>query len=268
MKNKVLSTLPVTRKAHFKDSIKNRWRLLLKCTLALAIGFLPIFICFLLRNIFISNIYLNADEITSEIKNMVLIINLSNLLAISVLSFVFSLALSGVCYIVKKICWSEGVQFFYCFKEGIKQNYKNTCLIIFLMFLLFDINALAFYFSINVIAFVIILSISLFVVFPFLLTGLIYSSIYIVNAKQFLKNVSILMFKSYFFSLGMTVLIVGVTALSFIIIVNPLLNIILWAICSLFVIYLVLLIYEYYLNVFDLLINSKIHKELFRKGLY
>ena len=109
MKENNINLLPITRKAHFKDSLKNRWRLLLKCDLLLILGFLPIFISILCKNVIVSNLIVNENyflnnSFTETGLKLYRIIELINLASITVLSVIFSLILSGIMQIIKKIC--------------------------------------------------------------------------------------------------------------------------------------------------------------------
>ena len=272
--NKVINnSLPVTRKAHFKDALRNRWRLIFECVFMLIIGFLLIFLCFFARNLVVGSMQFNETYyvdgvLTVDGEKLLKTTELITLGSITILSFVFSVTLSGTIYIIKKICWSEGVQFFYLFKTGIKQNYKTTSLIIFAMFLLFDMNYILFLVNANFLIIAVVLAISVLILFPFLLMGLFYSSIYIVNLKQFIKNTSILTLKSYLFSLGLSILILGFLFVTFYVFNNPIILSILAIIAGLSSGFIMLMMYEYYMFIFDKYINSISHKELYRKGLY
>ena len=256
-----------------KDAIKNRWRLILSCSFSLMVGFLPMFISLFLKSFLLGNLQSNQfyfidNTFTNEGLSLFVFVELINLGTVTLLSVLFSLILSGVIQVIKKICWSEGVSFFYDFKFGIKLNFKSTFSIILFGCLIFDINFLAFLFNLDLFIKIFILFFSVFILFPLLFTGLIYSSIYSVNLKQFFKNSFILSVKSYAFSLGMSVLIIIIFLVNYFLLMNPLLIMIISIIFGLASGFVLLIFYEFYFNVFDKLINSKIHKNQFRRGLY
>lgn len=260
--------LPVTRKAHFKDSIKNRWRLLLRCGLILLLFSLPLIICSFSKDFFLFS-KVSAEEVEQkDYTNLVAFLELIYSFIILANSALFSVGLSGVLKIIKKVCWSEGVIFWSDFKCGIKENIRVTLL----MCLLFGFNILLIrvliIINLSMILISIIGFICVFIVFPFALLTIIYSSIYVLSFKQLMHNSILLFVRNYLFLFGVSLLLIllnGIDAITIpVLFTKQGVLILLLLISSIFI----LLLYEYLLNSFDIDINKKNHPELYRRGLY
>ena len=136
------------------------------------------------------------------------------------------------------------------------------------MFIVFDICYMSLIFKMDLIISILLISISLVAIFPFLFLGLFYCSFYRVNLFQFFKNISFLLLKSYFFNFLLSLLIISSLFISYFLVINPILTGILGIVLGIFPCLLLLVCYEYLLNIFDLYINKNYHLEFFRKGLY
>ena len=122
-----IDDLPKTRKKQFLTILKNDYILLLKIGLVLFAFYLPMLIVELIRFNLLNGILqvFTGDEQAAMIELTQLIYG-----AICCVCFmVFSIGLSGIFYIYKRLIWGKPIFFKEDFKIGIKQNWKAFLLI-------------------------------------------------------------------------------------------------------------------------------------------
>ena len=266
------NALPQTRKDQLPFVLKNQFSVLLFSGLWLLLCFLPIILTVFFQNRFEVGFYsmyregkLSEADYRSSINALMIY---GSLLEIA-FSFVASIALSGVLRIMKCLLSGESVLFFLDFKEGIKQNYKNTCLLFLffgiLLFLCRFVNAFYFEYFLGIPFYVLLL---LLVIPIFLLAG-VFSSVYECNVFQAIGNATKLYFPAWWKYLLLALLLAGgLYVLSYLQTIPTFLTTI-HLLLALFGLPLyLLLLYSVSFGVFDKYINREQFPSFYGAGLY
>ena len=273
-KDKTINRLPVTRKALFKDILRNRWRTLLGCGLLLLAFAVPLLVASMIKDYMVLSLLNDPQSYSGGVFTEAgalrfRSINFMFLLINSFFILILFVCFCGVFHICRQLIWSEGVRFWSDFKKGIAQNIwlflRYGLLVVMLYFATWSL----LYFANNLILTFIALGVATFVFIPLVMVGMYYSIIYSSSFGQRINNVSILYLKNALLVLLVSVLFEGFFFLELIpsiyIFIKQAIMLLLVFIVLPLVILLGSLITIY---IFDKDININIHKDIYRKGLY
>ena len=206
MKNKVaskdfkISDLPSNRKEVFFDCFKNRYKYLMYCGFIILFCAIPFLIICFLKSFYLSALVkeLEASNITEQDYNLAslryaLIYN--GFIVVS--SLLISIGISGATRVIRQIGWEEPVFFTRDFIDGIKMNYKQIFVHVFLLSLIYMISDLFLYINIPYMIFRYIpLVIFIFIVFPISLYSVAQNNIYNMSNIKVTTNSLLFFFKS------------------------------------------------------------------------
>lgn len=271
---RIINRLPVTRKALYKDVLRNRWRVLLSCSFLFLAFLLPLLIASFFKDYMVLNLLNNTEyyldgAFTEAGVVKFRSINFVFLLIKSACILILFVYFSGIFRIYRQLIWSEGISFWSDFKKGVQQNiwqFLRYGLIFVLLY--FTIWALV-YFANNLIFAGIALGVSTFVFTPLVVLGMYYSVIYNTTFKQRIKNVCLLYLKNIFYILLISVLFEALFCLDFIPYIYILTKQAIILLISFFVLPLLILLGSLItIYIFDKDINNELHPDIYRKGLY
>ena len=271
---KDINQLPVTRKALFKDILRNRWRTLLASSFLILVFSIPLIVASVFKdymvlnllndsNLYIDGAFTEAGMVRFRSVNFIFLLIKSFCILILFISF------SGVFRIFRQLIWSEGVNFWSDFKKGIVQNVGLFIRYGFLVAILYFTTWSLLYFANNLVFTFISLGLATFIFIPLVVVGMYYSVIYSTTFRQRMGNVPLLYIKNLFFILLISILLEGFFFIElipsiYIIIKQGILLLLIFLVLPL-IILLGSLITIY---IFDKDINIYQHKDIYRKGLY
>jgi len=271
-----IEQLPQTRRSQFFAILRNQYLTILKCGAFLLLGLLLFIAADLVRNIFDSAFYTeyNNSLITEGEYHTYILIDLMVQTGLEVFFIpVFTLVLSGVNNVMKNMVQGGHVLFMYDFKQGVKDNYKNTTItsIIFGLFVL--LARFVFYFFIGKYIITIpVYSILVLFIIPLVIIANVFTSYYQGNLANVISN-STKLYPPYWWQyLLMSVLFFGFifglnTGLDGVLI--PYVKTVIYLVFATFVLpIMILLIHSISVSMFDKYINDDIYPEIYRKGLY
>ena len=262
------SSLPTTRKALFFDLFRNQYKVILKCGFVLLMFSLPFMVFSIVMDFVKLGIYQNVNE--EELSGVLMLWSLTFNIGFIVLMFVLLIAISGLMRVIRQLVWSEGVDFWYDFKIGVKQNYPHFALstgIILTFYLISYLMLIFFGFS--------LLGLSPMVLFIVFFIGIyiwyiLLANLYDSNFKEFTKNGLFFYIKT----LGWSILFMIALALPLMLNLIGNINFIslkylIFVIVMIFYYPVIFTIMELYsLDKFDKYINIENYKDYYRKGLF
>lgn len=272
------SSLPNTRKDAFKDVYKHNFSTILKCGLFLLLLSLPL-IAFL-TFMDVGKMGMTLDHYTEEdLEGVLLLWDIIHAIGFVILFIPIVLALSAIMRILKLVIFQEGVDFFYDFKVGIKENFKNFFLIYLIFALLFLLTYLLQLFFIRQIIGIAILVLFFVIFLPMLFWIYLSINIYETRFWDYIKNGFFFNFKNILFSLLYLLMIIWPMVVCFLFSENIIsigVNIIYIAVKYLLLVVMAILYYPclfivallFSCSKFDEYINKDQYPEIYRKGLY
>lgn len=272
--SKEINRLPVTRKALFKDILRNRWRTLLACSFIMLLFSIPFIVASFFKDYMVLNLLNDAqcyvDGTFTEAGALKFkSINFVFLLINSFSILIFFVSLCGVFRIFRQLIWGEGVNFWPDFKRGIKDNIFIFLRYGLLVAVLYFATWSLLYFANNLVFTFISLGIATFVFVPLVVVGMYYSVIYNSTFRQRLNNVSLLYLKNVFFVLLVSILFEGFFFIELIPSIYVVIKQTILIVALLFVLPLIVLLGSLItIHIFDKDINAFTHKDIYRKGLY
>ena len=271
---KTINRLPVTRKALFKDILRNRWRTLLACSFLMLAFLAPLIVSSFFKDYIVLNL-LNDPQYyvdgmfteagVTKFRSVNFIFLLINSFCILLLFVYFC----GVFRIFRQLIWSEGINFWSDFKKGISQNIwiflRYGLLVVMLYFAIWSL----LYFANNLIFTFIALGVATFVFIPLVVVGMYYSVIYNTTFRQRLNNVSLLYLKNALLVLLVSILFEGFFFLELIPSIYVIIKQAILIVTVFLVLPLVMLLGSLItIYIFDKDINIYNHEDIYRKGLY
>lgn len=265
-----MSDLPSDRKEVFFDCIKNRYRYLFFSGLILFLTAIPIIIIYFLKSIYLGALVeeLNAETISTEDYSAATLryVLLYDGLTV-VASFILSLGICGMTRVIRQIAWQEPLFFLKDFTDGIKMNYKNISIHMFVFAVIYMLSDVALYAQMGyVILSYIPFGIFLTVVLPMALYNISQTNIYVINNLKSTKNSALFLIKTMPVCLLFSIIIALVLLFSFI----PNFTIKL----LIYILLLILAFPLYYLawflyscSIFDKYLNVNYYPEIVDKGI-
>lgn len=123
-----IDNLPSNRFEVFIDIIRNHWKTLLSTGICLFLFLMPMLSLDVIEEIMhiqLIGMHQNS-EIGSKELSMYLQVTYFLVGIIRILTLlIFSLGISGIVHIIKKLIWAEGIEFLSDFKVGIQNNFKK-----------------------------------------------------------------------------------------------------------------------------------------------
>ena len=272
------SLLPTSRKAAFKDVYKHNFMTIFKCGTMLFLSLLPILIFSVFMEIGKMGMTLEFYS-EEDLFGVLLLWDISLNLGLLILFIIVILFLSGIFRVLKLLVFQEGIDFFYDFRMGIKENFKHFFLIylIFASFYALTYLLRAFFFG----SFIgpVALLICLVMFLPALLWSYLHINIYQTKMWDYIKASYFFYFKNIGWSLLGLLMVVWPIIIIFLFYENLIFNNIdfifilvkdvLLIALSLFYYPMVIVIFMLFSNSkFDLYINQDNYPEIYRKGLY
>lgn len=266
--------LPSTRKAVFFDVLNLHWKELLLLGLILLLFYLPLLLCGVFRDLFISGLYdtLQQQSNGQSWGNTLIYLDVLYALICTVLTVIFSVGLSGVSRVIRQYAWLENVHIPTDFGKGLKDNYKTVCALCFLAGLIYTL-CLTVYYTAGSYASMFLsclsmvpIGLSVLVVFPIFAIAAVMVPIYTNRLTGLLKNA----FLVYSRTLGKTLLYLIVCLVPYIPALLPNFYCHLFgSIAAVLLTPFVLLGWTLYCyGPFDRFINPVVCPELIGKGIY
>lgn len=272
--SKTINRLPVTRKALYKDILRNRWRTLLACSSLMLLFLLPLLTASLIKDYMVLNLLSDAEYFSNGLFTEIgairfRSINFIFLLVNSLCIIVLFVGFCGIFRIFRQLTWSEGISFWSDFKKGILQNIWLFLRYSLLVVLLYFVTWSLIYFANNLLFAFISLGLATFVFIPLIVLGMYYSVIYDSTLRQRLNNVTLLYIKNTPFILGVSLLFEAFFFIEIIPAVYFIVKLII-LLLSFFLIFPLIILYGSLVtaHIFDKDININHHKDIYRKGLY
>ena len=272
--NKTINRLPVTRKALFKDILRNRWRILLSCSFLMLVFLIPLLISSFFKDYMILNLlnnpqYYSDGVFVGEGADKFRSINFVFLFINSFCILILFVYFCGVFRIFRQLIWSEGINFWSDFKKGISQNIWLFLRYGLLTTLLYFATWSLLYFANNLILTFVSLGVATFVFMPLVMVGMYYSVIYNASFRQRLTNVSFLYLKNALFILLVSILFEAFFFIEVIPSIYVIIKQVILLVSMFFILPLVILFGSLVtIYIFDKDINIYNHKDIYRKGLY
>lgn len=271
---KTINRLPVTRKALFKDILRNRWRTLLGCSFLFLAFLLPLLVASAFKDYMILNLlnnpnFYNNGAFTASGVERFRSINLIFLLIKSLCILIIFIYFCGTFRIFRQLIWGEGIYFWSDFKKGIKQNIwlflRYGLLVVMLYFATWSL----LYFANNMLFAFISLGVATFVFMPLVVLGMYYSVVYNSSFRQRVNNISLLYLKNALLVLLIAVLFEAFFLVEIIPSIYVIIKqIILLLLCFFILPFVILFGSLVTIYIFDKDININLHKDIYRKGLY
>ena len=264
------SSLPTSRKEAFKDVYRHNFKNITLSGLMLLLFAVPLIVFLIFMDYGKTGMTLQRYS-EKELIAVLLLWDIIVNVGVVVLLYVVLIALMGVTRVLKLLVWQEGIDFFYDFKVGIKENIKHFSLLYLFSSLLFLGTYFVYIFLLNF-----IIGIWLIILFDIVFVSLFLWALFVINVYQttlwnYIKNAA------FFFSRSilLTILFVILITFPFFSVFIPLSGVTIVVKYSLIIIMLVfyypLMIivgYLYSLSKFDTFINKDNYPEIYRKGLY
>ena len=231
---------------------------------------IPIIIVYFLKSLYLGALVeeLNAgsistDEYSALTLRYVLIYDGLTILS----SFILSLGICGMTRVIRQIAWEEPLFFLKDFIDGIKMNYKNIVVHMFVLAVIYTLSDVALYVQMGyAIISYIPMGIFLSVVIPLALYNISQTNIYIITNFKATKNSALFLVKSIPVCLLFSIILASVLLLGFI----PNFTIKL----LIYILLLILAFPLYYLawflyscSLFDKYINVNYYPEIVDKGI-
>lgn len=267
--------LPKDRFQVFADVLKVRFDLILKTGFVLFLFLIPLIIFSLTKNI---SLYTLNDNYNNGVIDLVLYnqsyfsVEVIYALLQCVSLLFFSVGLSGVLNIFKRVCFYENIQFKEDFFKGIKDNIKHvflTVLIISLMYFMMTIylqmNKSIEDFATTIICYLPVV-LGILLIIPLLLIVIFQIPIYTNSYMQYVKNSVFFYGKTIFKTLGLLIaLFVPFLPLFIPNIYSMIIS--LFVVCFIVLPITILILNLYCNSLFDEYLNKEHFKEIYRKGI-
>ena len=267
--------LPQNRKEIFFDVIHLQWRNLLLLGLILLLFALPLLLSTIAEDIYIPNFYASVDPDTTEQQMEAAYAlaywEIGRSLVNTLLLVLFSVAVSGVCRIIRQYAWEENVHIPTDFVKGIKDNIMQMGSLFFLTGLIETLCLLVLYSAASYkTSFLAILSllpigISVLIVLPVFALCMVMIPVYCNRFSRNLKNA----FSIYTQAPLKTLLAFGCCALVYVPsrIPNFYCHLFGGVICTLLTPFVLLAWTLFCYNQFDKYINKELCPELVNRGI-
>ena len=201
--------------------------------------------------------YINASILYAFIYDSLIVVS----------SLIFSIGICGMTRVIRQIAWQEPLFFFKDFTDGIKMNYKNISIHMFVFAVIYMLSDVALYAQMGyVILSYIPFGILLTVVLPMALYNISQTNIYVINNLKSTKNSALFLIKTMPVCLLFSIIIALVLLFSFI----PNFTIKL----LIYILLLILAFPLYYLawflyscSIFDKYLNINYYPEIVDKGI-
>lgn len=264
--------LPQTRKDQFFFIIRNQMGTFLLLGLFFLLCLFPIILTDYFQNMFEVGFYNKyvAGELTKEeyYASLNVLMIYGSIFKI-VLTFVFSIALSGANRIYKNLMSGEGVLFKEDFKLGIKQNYLRTSMLFLIFSVLLTLIRLLYMFLPNIFVVIPFYILLVLLVIPVLIIASIFSSIYECGFFSSIINAAKLYLPYWWKFLLLGALpVVLVYAVSQLEAVPILVATIQMALAFIGLPFYILLLYSVSFSLFDKYINRERFPDFYLSGLY
>ena len=272
------SSLPNTRKDAFKDVYKHNFLTILKSGLTLLVSFIPLLAFLVVMDV--GKMGMTLDYYSEEdLQGVLLLWDIIHTVGIVILFILVVLALSGVLRVLKLLIYQEGIDYFYDFKQGIKENFKNFFLIYLIFALLFLLTYLLQLFFIRQIIGIVILVLFFIIFLPMVFWIYLTINIYETRFWDYIKNGFFFNFKNILFSLLYLLMIIWPMVVCFLFAENIIsigVNLIYIVIKYVLLAVMAILYYPclfvvalfFSCSKFDQYINKEQYPEIYRKGLY
>lgn len=270
-----ISNLPKNRIEVFVDILKVRFDLILKTGAILFVFLIPLIVFSISKNISINTVNDNYQNgfIDLQVYNQSLF-SLSLIYAIlQILSLlVFSVGLSGVLNIYKRVCFYENIQLKDDFFRGVKANFRHIFIVFsiigfmyFLVTIYVQMNkSIDDYLTTIICYFPIVLGLVLII--PVLLTVVFQVPIYQNTFAQYCKNGFFFYGKTIFKTLGLLIaLFIPYLPLFIANIYSMIISGII--VCFIVLPITILVLNLYYNSIFDEFLNKEQFKEIYKKGI-
>lgn len=262
--------LPSNRKEVFFDIFKNRFRYLIRCGLFLFLTAIPFLIICLFKTYSLAGILsdytanmMSQTEYETAIQTYSFIFDLLIVLS----SFILSIGISGMSRVIRQLAYLEPLFFGKDFGDGIKMNYKQICVHVMLLTIIYMLSDISSKANMNVVVMNYIpMVIFLFIIIPLFLYCLSQTNVYIMPVFKAIKNSMLLLFKSVPVCVLFCLVIFGFTFLNYI--PNFNISVIIYVLVIVFIVpmyYLAWFLYSSY--VFDKHINKQYYPEIVDKGI-
>lgn len=268
------SYLPKNRYEVFIDVLKVRFDIIYKSGFVLFLFLIPLIFFTLSKNVSIfalnSNYEANLFDIDTY-NNYLFLVNVIFGIGQSIGLVIFSVGLSGILNIFKRLTFYESIQFKEDFVRGIKFNLKECLTTFIIAGILYFLSVLYTNMPHNndylsYIIFYLPIFLGVVLIVPTLILCLFQIPIYKNTYKQYFKNACFFYGKTIFKTLGILIaLFIPFTTL---LINNIYAMIISILIISLLILPIIILILNLYCNaIFDLYLNEKQYPEIYKKGI-
>lgn len=271
-----IEQLPQTRRSQFFNILKNQYLTILKCGAFLLLGVLLFIATDFARNLVDATFFreLSDSVITEKEYHFYIFIDLIAQTGLEVFFVpVFSLILSGVNNVIKNMVQGGYVLFMYDFKQGVKDNYKNTTIISLIFGVFVLLARFVFYWFVGkyFISIPVYAVLVLFVI-PLAIISNVFTAYYQGGFFNVISN-STKLYSPYWWQY----LIISILFFGFIFglntsldgVVLPYIKTMIYLVFAVFVLpIMILIIHEISVSMFDRYINDEIYPEIYHKGLY
>lgn len=264
------SFLPQTRKEILKDVYKVRFSLIIKCGLTLLLFALPLIA--VLISLDLPRFGLNGYS-EEQLESFYFYWNIFARVGIIPSLYILLVGVSGISRVIKLLIWQEGIDYWYDFKLGVKENYKTMSIAsIFITIIYLLYWTIFFFFVISPISYIALVIICILFV-PMYFWYLMLANTYNAKTKELMTNSLFFFGKTVGWSLLWTALLIWPLLFEYFQIPFTLLTAISKPIVlSLLLVFyypFLLIVMELYSNHhFDEWINSKAYPDFYRKGLF
>lgn len=264
------SSLPATRKEAFKDVYRHNFKTILSSGLTLLVFAIPLIIFLFVMDL--GKIGMTPEKYgEEELKSVLLVWDLIVNGGAVLLLYVVLISLMGIMRILKLLVWQEGIDFFYDFKVGIKENFKHFSLLYLLFGILYILSYSVYIFVLNFFVGIWLMVLYVIIFISIGIWALFVINVYQCNLWNYLKNAVFFYSKSLLLSIPFVILLVFPFFLVFVPLSIISFTIKYPVILAMLILYYPMLIivgYLYSLSKFDEFINRENYPEIYRKGLY
>lgn len=264
--------LPQTRKDQYFFILKNQFTALLLSGLWLLLCCFPLILTVYFQNQFEIGFYqkyvsgeMNKTDYQASMNALMIY---GSIIEVA-FTFVASFAIAGVNRILKSLVSGEPILFWDDFKCGVKQNYLNTCLLLFFFSILLGlcrfVNAFFIEYLLGIPCYILLI----LIVIPVFTLASIFSSVYECNIFHAISNAIKLYFPFWWKYLLMSLGIAAVfTGLNYLETLPFIVAIVQTVLCVLVLPLYLLLLYSISFSLFDKYINQEEFPEFYGSGLY
>lgn len=264
------SSLPATRKEAFKDVYRHNFKTILSSGLTLLVFAIPLLIFLFVMDL--GKIGMTPEKYgEEELKSVLLVWDLIVNGGAVLLLYVVLIGLMGIMRVLKLLVWQEGIDFFYDFKVGIKENFKYFSLLYLVFAILYLLSYSVYIFVLNFFVGIWLMILYVIIFVPIGIWALFVINVYQCNLWNYLKNAVFFYSKSLLLSIPFVILLVFPFFLVFVplsIFSFTIKYPIILAMLILYYPFLIIVGYLYSLSKFDEFINRENYPEIYRKGLY